>query len=684
LKEVVQWFEHHAARERRTPSLEDAFARNRFLPYAFYRLRFFLARAVLNWVLHVVGVWLLLGALSRRQFGLVALAHLGAAFASSAWWGCLEEMRERIRQLHRAGRMRLIPREVGRWLAFSLRLSRGMVVGGGLWIVGRALVGMDSLGFVEACLLSIIVRLAIEVPWRCYHSGLYAIRRIYRPLPAMVTVDLLGFFGLVVLWPLLGRWSFPVSSLLSSLLATGIGVYYANRSYRFVGLDPFQHVARRRGLGLDRESFQRLVAAGLAGGIMSLDALLVVVALTTAAWHGTSATLFVPLFLISPMIRAGHDWAQLFYFDLKRLETVPFGNLSQWLGERVFGLSWCIGLLFWAAACAAAAWSGASVGSLGLALLLFFHSRSLLAALQVRNFAEAAYAKLIGTGLLLFAGYLAASFAPGTNTTVLALAAANYGALLGLLARNMGWSSWFYPREPLLPAVWLQTLRRAEKPVRILAIQCYAPKVEDSRVQKRELAQGKARRLARLVARKLGRHGAVTMMHPGRILWFEYDDMERGALLKWVLVRAAGLAGLVGQTLPQPAGIAALQEARTLRLFDDPRRYRRQGHTQEACGSGYSLFRRWFPEGIAWTPGAPTDLPIGITPGQTRSLFADASTYLRDLHPNGRRSGLEVTALSAGKQLKWIFAVPRHRNRRARGRWRAVIRGLNLSSFQEQ
>src|SRR6185436_6799506 len=118
--------------------------------------------------------------------------------------------------------------------------------------------------------------------------------------------------------------------------------------------------------------------------------------------------LFVLLFAIGPVIRAGYEWAQLFYFDLKRLETAPFGNLSAWLGSRVLRLGWLLGPIFWAAACLAAA---AIVGkSVAICLLLpLFHSRSLLAGIQVRYFAEGAYGRLIGNGLVSLAGYLLAS-----------------------------------------------------------------------------------------------------------------------------------------------------------------------------------------------------------------------------------------------------------------------------------
>ena len=108
-------------------------------------------------------------------------------------------------------------------------------------------------------------------------------------------MDVFGFLGLVALWPVLGRWSFPLASLLSSLMVIGVGCYYTTRSYRLMGLDPVRELDWRRKPRLVEGSIKEVLGAGLASGVMSLDALVALVALTAAARRSPSGTLFILL-----------------------------------------------------------------------------------------------------------------------------------------------------------------------------------------------------------------------------------------------------------------------------------------------------------------------------------------------------------------------------------------------------
>lgn len=704
MQALTQWFERQAEIERRTPCLEDAFVRDRFLPYALYRLRFFLARSLINWGLHVAGVWLLQGVLTRRQFGVVALAHLLAAFASSCWWGGLEEMRGRIRHWHYSGRPQFITGEVSRWLALSLRLSACILFGGALWVGWFAAFNRSSSVFVGACLFSIVLRLALEIPFRCYHSGLYAIRRVYRPLPAMIAVDFVSFLMLVILWRAIGRWSYPLTSLFSSLAVTAVGLYYTTRSYRLIGLEPFRCLARRCTPQFDKRSVGELIAAGLASGVMSLDALVALVALTIAARRGASAPLFVLLFAISPAIRAGYEWAQLFYFDLKRLQTAPFGNLSAWLGRRVFLLGWLVGPLFWLAACTAAfALAGPAARQFYLPLLAFFHSRSLLAVIGVRTFTEGAYKRLIGTGLLLLAAYVAAAIRLDCGHALLGLAVADYAAVAGLflvftiLPRLTGFGRRLF-RPPnwrrgktLAPGAWLREVNGLEASVHIVALRYCPDRRGDCWKQTREESRAKARRLAGEIAQRLGRKGAVTLMHPGRILWYEAGSgCEKSGLVSWSIVRGAGLLEVLGETAVQTLGASALREARAQGFFGNDVRTSLTANSSGArhangladpfSAEARSAFLRMFPAGLVWTPGVKANCLACFSPNENRKLLADASVFSRDLFPNGRRSGCEVTALCDGHSLRCVFVAPPGSDARARSRWRVMIRRLNLDA----
>ncbi|HEV2695792.1 MAG TPA: hypothetical protein VG347_23085 [Verrucomicrobiae bacterium] len=679
MKQLGDWLERQAELEDRNPSLQSAFLHDRFFVYAWHRLRFFLARTTVGWVLHVAGVFLLFGSFSRRAFGVITVAHFVMAAVGSFWWGGLEPMRAHVRHLYRTGRPQMIPREVGRWLGLSLGLAATIVLGAGLWLGVRFGLGYP-LGLVDTYLLCLALRLAVELPYRCYHSGLFAIRRIYRPLPAMLMVDLLGFLALIALWPVLGRWSFPVATLLSGILVVVVGLHYTGRAYRQLGIQPFTHLGSRWARRFNLETITELVTAGAANAVMSLEILVVPVIMAIGAQRGFEAPFFVLFFTISPAIRAGYEWGQLFYFDLKRLDAAPFGNLSSWLGRGVARLGWVVGPFFWVLAClAAVAVAGKPLWGYWLPLLPFFHSRSLLAAFQVRNFARGAYARLIGSGVLLLIGYMASSLWLPPIYTLFGLAAVNY-CIVYLLSHQLA-VSWRQGRrpEPLPPAVWCREVDRLGTAVQISAVRFCPNDGENPWRRHREEAQRKARRLAREIAWKLGTAGAVTVMYPGRILWFDTTATRTSSLLHWVITRGAGLLELAGQTGPQQAGTSALREARAHGFLGNDVRRDHLGLEAASPARARAAFLKLFPEGHVWAPGGPVGGLADLSPKQTRELVGDAVVFARDFYPNVRNSGSEVTALCDGHKLQLVFVTGRGGDLALRARWRSLVRNLNLN-----
>ena len=97
----------------------------------------------------------------------------------------LELMRERVRDLYRSGQRHRIPEAIAQWLSLSVTasivtLALGLAsVGWWVWYQGQ------GFGASELYVLAIVAGFALRVPARCYHSGIYAIRRIYRPPLAM-------------------------------------------------------------------------------------------------------------------------------------------------------------------------------------------------------------------------------------------------------------------------------------------------------------------------------------------------------------------------------------------------------------------------------------------------------------------------------------------------------------------
>src|SRR5439155_14963179 len=142
-------------------------------------------------------------------------------------------------------------------------------------------------------------------------SGVYALRRVYKPLWATLTPDLLGITVILALWWSAGVWALVLSSLLVTVLSTGLTLLYTRRTYHFLGFAPSREASletlRSSLRGAGRES----LAGGAAHAVMALDSLVVLVLLYGSKRDSTA---LLVLFLAAPTIRAGFEWARILYF----------------------------------------------------------------------------------------------------------------------------------------------------------------------------------------------------------------------------------------------------------------------------------------------------------------------------------------------------------------------------------
>jgi hypothetical protein len=106
------------------------------------------------------------------------------------------------------------------------------------------------------------------------HSGIYALRRVYRPLPAMVAAELAGLLLVPALWPWLARWSFPVAMLASTVIATAVVLHYTTRLYGLLGWLPVRLARPAVSRGVAARDLREFFFAGASYALMKLDALL--------------------------------------------------------------------------------------------------------------------------------------------------------------------------------------------------------------------------------------------------------------------------------------------------------------------------------------------------------------------------------------------------------------------------
>jgi len=681
---VGRWLRRQALREQRAVYLEDALLTGRFGPYAAYRLRYFVLRYLTESLLHGVRFVVLWVAFEDRLFVAVVVVNAVASLISSFWWGSLEVMRARVRRLFQSDRARGIPEEIGGWLVLA-GLASGTVVAASF--VGLAVAvgaGGQGVGVFECYVAAVGLRLGLDLGARTLHSGVYAIRRVYRPLPALVAVEVVAVLAIVVAWPWMGAWSLPVATLLGAAVSTGLTVRYTVRLYRFflwwpLELSGWRALRRLRGAPL-----RELVTAGASYALMKLDAFLVLALFWADGERGRPGELFVFFYLLSPTVQAGFDWAQLFYFDLKRLETARFVNLRARYDRFLARLALGLGVGFWAAACGLATVIQQSGLGVGCALLgPFFVSRSLLALAQIQAFSSRRYSRLLASGACLLVGIVGLGFLGGDGWTKLGGLSAVTAVVLALLwvsrGRPVGDPE---PRRVLSPVEWIRTLQRVREPARVRVAQL-AWRSGRGRGGLHPSAGAEAawrqRRAAERIARRLASRGAVTTIGPDRVAWYERGNGNGAAGESWVFVAGGGLWESVASAGTCDDGPSALSAARRANLFGEWMPSDATCAGRLSAGGWRQHFLKLCPGGLVYAPDEPVAAGFGrLSSREKRAVFLDAVYFAERLWPRPSRGPFEVTALWTEDALRLIFLSPRGVDSRRRARWVRQIREANI------
>jgi len=684
---LERWLRRQAGREERIVVLEEALLGDRLWRYSWYRLRYFFLRYALESAGHAVTVLLLFRGLAWDNFLLVVVAVTTTSLVSSFWWGALEALRAQVRDLHRSGSPHRIPRVIGGWLAFSLALSAGAAALGIGWTIWRAADG--SFGAADAVVAALALRLALDLPTRCYHSGVYALRRVYKPVSATLAPELLGLAIMLSLWPVAGVWAVVASTVVTSVVTTGLTLHYVRRVYYFLGFTPLRE-ARPQTLraslrGASRES----LLGGFSHAVMAMDALAVLALLYGAE---TDSNALLVLFLTIPTIRAGADWANLLYFDLKRLELRLFTNLRKRFERHTLELAWLLGLLFWGAALGiAAAFDSKSVSDLVLPLLGFFVARSLLARAQIQTFADGGYAAVLGTGVLCLAGLAAVGPVASGETARLgavALVAALCAAALTQVSRQARAQG--EPGTALLTLEWLRRLGHLRAPVRVGSARIVSTAAGPERLDARTREDRNRWRLSQLAdrtARVLGRAGAAAWIGPDRVVWFEPAPQTtlQQSVAKSERVTADLLQRMSGGLISEvratecPTGEEALLVAGREGIVGYASPHLLMAILPVDVEAARSTFQELVPDGVVYAPDEPVPPQLADLSGsELRAILVDAVSFARDLRVGRRRSRFDVTALCSGGELRLVFVADLETSRKARARWRHLVTTLNV------
>ena len=683
--DLGRWLRGQAGREQAALRLEDALLGDRYARYFSYRLRYFVARTVIAAVVHAIRVALLFGAFAQDQFLLVVLAGAIAGVVGDAWWGALERMRARIRTLQQRGTAHLAPREIAAWLRLATRLSALGLGLTGLVATWAVLVSPDGLGAADLMVVAIVAGASLELTVRTYHSGVYALRRIYRPLPSLVVVDVVSLGVLLGLWPVIGLWAFPAAEIASLTVVMGISLRYTSRTYRAMGFPAFPVLLL---MPVERPSARVLrgaLAPALAYATVGLEALvlLLVVAAAGPASGSVGASMVALLAALGPIIRAGFEWARLLYFDLVRLGLPLLADLRRRFDRGVLRLAVVVGLITWlVASLIGVAVLGVRDPALFGVLLPFFVARSVLAAAQMRAFAGGAYRRLtlVGTGGLATFG-LVLLVVPSVEGRMLALATVLVVSAALLIALPDPEAS----ADRVLPlAAWLRSLAAEPGLVRVTFVVFDARSLARGVSRERRASEAWRRHQ---VARRVGR---AAQSAGGRATWLTATD-----LAWWVPERPGRAARAPADALADPAWVARLTGGLVMAPPDvEPHP---DGRTaSRAVGAGrlsldlrivdpppdalIAAFAARFPAGIVYRVDRPTPAALAALDSRERAGVLRAGLrFARDLRAGGRDRGrFDVTALVVAGSLRLLFLAPVTDGAVARRQWREAIRDRTL------
>jgi hypothetical protein len=401
---VNEWLVREAERQARHPRLEHALLTDRATGYVFYRMQFMWLRVFVRCAVHVLEITLLASAMVPGDWlaGFIGY-RTSTGLLSSLYWGGLEQMRHSVRTHMKRRHIGSARLEIHNWLRVSAVMGVFGVCAFGAWIAlsrpnvqGLSLFGLFGL----AC----FVRLGFDLWARTLHSGIFAQKRVYRPLWSLLLPDCLEITTLIVVFPRLGLLAFPAMVVVGGLIRIGLANHYSKRAYRSSRVAPptiretvlARHTITRADLG-------SAIKFGVSNATSQLDGLIIMLLLFAGRASDESGVTFAGVYyVLRPLMAVAHSWARTFYFDFKRIETgsrLFQQRFRSLLTRTAIALACVVALLVLGITTLL---SGGAPPLSFLSLVPFFVARSLMSVRQLDAFAAGQHGPLlrVSVGLL--------------------------------------------------------------------------------------------------------------------------------------------------------------------------------------------------------------------------------------------------------------------------------------------
>ena len=436
----------------------------------------------------------------------------GSAVINGMLWGALESLRTQVRTHMRQRAPTTARAIIERWLGFGL-VAVAVLVVSMLAYLRWAPTPFSSFSILDAYAISAFARLSLDVLGRIHHAGVFAYRRVYRPVWTLFVVDGLDLALAVCLFGFLGPWAFAPALLLTGVLKHILSFIYTQRAYQSLG-DLAPRLNRVRPQLPSRLEVADALRYGVANLSGQFDAWVVLALATAVLTTGSDSgvALSALLHMGRPLLAAGTGWSRLFYFDFKRLDS----RLSNFLRDRfdrlLYRVAWAMGGLVTAVFLLAASWlpSFRLPALVLVPLSVFVMTRSIFGLRQLQAFIDSDFRRLQWQSACGIVGLVVVAMVP--TSPAVALAVLSIAMLTGVAghASARSASQWNHGTagSPLPLAVWLSTLQACREPL-VLHVATVDRKVASPR------------RVARTLAASIGDTGRVALVPKCRLVWWQ-------------------------------------------------------------------------------------------------------------------------------------------------------------------
>lgn len=600
MKHIDQWLEKQQRFQERFVSVNHLLLSPNSLAYLYYRLRYFSFNTLLQIMIHIVEFTLLINLFSQAHlYSLVVLRSVGLVIFG-AWWGALEVMRIRIRHASKAKDKKAIIEEISLWLVLASCLAAAILLIGMPYLYqacSNVLHGQAEV--FDIYVFVIFFQIACQLLIRAFHSGAFALRRVYRPFWSISGPYVLGFVCLIAFWPLLGLYSLPFSFFISSSLSLFWTWLYTQRMYQLLRYDEIRRIKPRDFLNfLCKLPYYELSLAAASGLVMHLESLLILMMFMVPDDAGNTAQLAYVFYLLSPLVRAGFDWVRLFYFDMKRFTDRWQQRFVLRLKHRLNKASLLMGLIAWLIAIGVTQTIYPVSWDALVMLLPFFLLRSVLALDQLYAFCQHRYyLVLVSGGLLVLPLLLGQHYGVNEQTNWLLLLS---GLVLGFLSiRSLTLPmvrSIAIPAHVMSCYDWLLTVKATLRDCTLFSARFPEAKM-----------QHYPRSISRHLAELLHNHGWVSKLSSQQLLYCKLGKVNSTAEETiWISQQSAGLVSGLQHTSTHRDGASALLDAQQQSFFGEP-------STQRCTPDS---FKQLFPNGLTIDLADPDS-----------SLLVDARVY---------------------------------------------------------